>query len=238
MNRSLSVTLVLTTFILLSVSAFANSGELLNFQGFPDLQPVGNFYNGGGLSDTPNYGVTFSSNFYGLVSYANGGNGEYNPTILAYGQPIPIPAALFICPGGPLSGCGGTQTMGVMNVGPGFSNGLNFFYSAAFATGQTETVTVWSGANGTGTVLATISLANNTMSCVNTVTYCTWSNVGATFSGVAHSVTFNGPVDELGIAEITLGASGTSVPEPASFYLLGAGLVGISATRLRRFWPI
>ena len=48
-----------------AVPARANSGELLSFEGIGNLQAVGSFYNGGGLSSTPNYGVTFSSNFYG-----------------------------------------------------------------------------------------------------------------------------------------------------------------------------
>jgi hypothetical protein len=237
MTRSLSFALILSTFLLMSASAFAGSGQLMSFYGLGDLQQAGSFYSGGGIGGTPNYGVVFSSNFYGLVSYMNGGSGQYNPTILAYGvQPIAIPSALFICPGGPPL-CGGSQTTGVMNVTPGFSTGLNFFYTALFTAGQTETVQIWSGANGTGTVLATITLNSNDTSCT-TVMYCMWSSAGTTFTGTAHSVTFSGPPTQLGISMITLGSGSTAIPEPASFYLMGIGLVGVSVGKIRRLLSV
>lgn len=208
--------------LILSLSAFANSGELMNFQGVLNNAPIGNFYNGSGLASTPNYGVTFSSNFYGLVSVYNGGSGAFLPT------PTTTPAAF-------INGTTGSMVTGVMNVAPGFQNGLNFFYSAGFAAGQSETVTIWSGANGTGTVLATITLGNNNGACTGFPSYCTWSNVGATFSGTAHSVTFSGPANELGIADVTIGGNLPAIPEPASIYLIGSGLAAISLGKARRF---
>jgi hypothetical protein len=207
--------------VVLSSSAFAHSGQLLSFQGLGDLQPVGDFYNGSGLPNTPNYGVTFSSNFIGLRSYANGGNGNFAGTLT--GTP-----AIFI------NGTVGSAVTGTMNSTPGFSNGLNFYYTAGFTGNQTETVTVWSGANGTGTVLATITLGNNNGSCTNPA-YCVWSNVGINFSGTAHSVTFSGPADEIGFSDITLGSNSTAVPEPSTMYLLGFGIFGIAASQARRF---
>jgi hypothetical protein len=207
-------------------SALANSVELLNFQGLGVAQQtgtfaIGNFYDGGGFPGT-NYGVTFSSNFLGLRSAANGGSGNFAPT------PVGTPAIFII-------GTTGSPASGVMNVSPGFSKGINFFYTAGFTGGQTATITVWSGVNGTGTVLATIVLGNNTTTCVGAM-YCTWSNAGASFSGTAYSVTFNGPANELGIADITIGRSTTAVPESDSIYLLGTGLVAISLSKLRRFF--
>jgi hypothetical protein len=124
--------------------------------------------------------------------------------------------------------------MGVMNAARGFSNGLNFYYTAGFTGNQTGTVTVWSGANGTGMVLATITLTNNNASC-SAPSYCTWSSDGVNFSGTAHSVTFSGPANELGLADLTLGKNTTAVPEPSSIFLLGSGLVGVSFFRVRRF---
>ena len=54
MIRSVGSAVVLSFLLFLSSAAFANSeGELLNFQGLGDLQPVGNFYNGGGMPFTP-----------------------------------------------------------------------------------------------------------------------------------------------------------------------------------------
>jgi hypothetical protein len=221
MLRSISQVFVLVAAVsLCAVSAFANSGELLDFQGLVNLQTVGNFYNGAGRSITPNYGVTFSSNFYGLQSALNGGSGNFAS------DPLNMPAIF-------MNGVTGSPAMGTMNVAPGFSSGLNFYFTAGFTGGQTETVTIWSGLNGSGTVLAIINLANNNASC-GSPAYCNWSNIGATFSGTAHSVTFSGPANELGISDITIGGSSTAIPEPSPIYLLGTGLMLISLSKIRR----
>lgn len=224
MTRALSSAAILLLLFMVSTSAYASSGELLTFQGLGDLQAVGDFYNGGGLGSTPNYGVSFSSNFFGLRSVFNGGSGNFSAT------PLGTPAIF-------LNGTTGASVTGTMNVAPGFSNGLNFFYTAGFTGSQAETIKVWSGANGTGTVLATIVLANNNASCTSPA-YCVWSNAGANFSGTAHSVTFTGPADELGLSDITLGGSSTAIPEPSTFYMLGTGLLGMSVGKIRRFFNI
>lgn len=234
MIRIVSSALLLSTALFLSVPAHANSGDLLSLYGLGNLQQPGNFYNGSGSTCPPACGVTFSSNFYGLTATSNGGSGNFVPTMTTnLGQVLNIPAALFICPGGPPY-CGGSQTTGVINVAQGVSGGVNFFFTAAFSRNQTETVQIWNGANGTGIVLATIVLSNTNASCT-TVAYCVWSDAGASFSGTAKSITFNGPADELGIADITLGSGSTAIPEPSSFYLLGTGLGVLSLGRIRRF---
>jgi hypothetical protein len=217
MVRRLSVFFVLLLCLLLSASlASANSAELLTFAGLQNGQLIGNFYNGAGLPTTPNFGVTFSSNFYGLRSVSQGGGGNFSST--PFGNP-----AIFI------TGATGVPVTGSINVTNGFSTGINFFYTAAFQ----ETATVWSGANGTGTVLATIALSANDANCT-AVAYCNWTNVGLTFSGKAVSVTFSGPANGMGLADITLGQSMTAVPEPSSIYLLGTGFVGFCAQRILR----
>ena len=213
---------ILSVVLLVSVFAFANSGELMNFNGLQNMQEVGNFYNGGGPPTTPNYGITFSSNFFGLRSIYNGGSGNFSAT------PVGTPA-IFISNG---SGPNGAMVMGTMNVAPGFANGLNFFYTSGFAPSQYETVTIWSGTNGTGTVLATINLANNNGACTAPL-YCNWSNAGVSFSGTAHSVTFTGPANELGLTDITVGSATSAVPESGTVYLFGLGLAAVSLSRLR-----
>ena len=221
--KVLSLTAVV---MLVSAAALADSTEVLTFSGLGDNQPVGNFYNGGGLTSTPNYGVTFSSNFYGLTSFYNGGAGAFSPT------PTTTPAIFMN------GATTGSAVMGVMNVTAGFSSGLNFYFSAGFAPGQSETVQIWSGANGTGTVLATINLSNNNGSCNGYPTYCVWSSAGTSFTGTAKSVTFSGPANELGLSDITIGSNSTAVPEPSSVYLLGAGVAALSLTQLRRFFGL
>jgi hypothetical protein len=207
---------LLVCFLLSATFAGANSTEVLTFSGLQDGQLVGNFYNGSGLPGTPNYGVTFSSNVYGLRSVLVGGSGNYSK------DPTATPV-IFI------SGTMGSSVTGTMNVSNGFSTGINFVYTAAFQ----ETVTVWSGANGTGTVLATIALSPNDGSCTS-IAYCNWTDVGLSFSGTAESVTFSGPANGLGVTDIALGQSTAAVPEPSSIYLLGTGFVGFCAQRLRR----
>jgi hypothetical protein len=122
-----------------------------------------------------------------------------------------------------------------MNVASGFSSGLNFYFAFdPSVAGQTVTVTVWSGANGTGSVLATISLSSN--ACATSPYYCTWTQIGQSFSGTAHSVTFSGATgNQLGLTDITLGSSMTAIPEPSSIYLFAIGAAGISLGALKRF---
>jgi hypothetical protein len=200
------------------LSARAHSGELLSFQGLGDLQQVGNFYNGGGLPSTPNYGISFSSNFYGLRSVYQGGSGAFSR------DPTGTPA-IFIM------GTTGANATGYMNVNNGFTTGIQFFYTAGFS----ETVTVWSGTDGTGTVLATITLSANNGSCSGFPTYCHWTSAGLTFNGTAKSVTISGAANGIGLSDITLGSAQTAVPEPSTLILFGCGLAGVSLSQLRKF---
>ena len=219
MSRSL-ITGVLLAVLTLSLSSVAHATPviLLTFNYLQNLEPVADFYNGGS-SKAPNLGITFSSNFYGLRSTAKGGTGNFSP------DPTGSPA-IFI------NGLSGSTVTGTMNVSGGFSSGINFYYTAAFQ----QTVTVWSGANGTGTALATITLAPNDAGCHNS--YCTWSDVALTFSGSAQSVTFTGMANGIGIADITIGQSTTAIPEPSSIYLFGTGLMGMSGYWVRRLFRV
>jgi hypothetical protein len=222
MNRFLAAVIVVSVLVFSGSAAYAHSdGLLLNFNRVGDMQPVGNLYSG--------YGISFSSNVFGLRSYQQQislGNGNFTTGNGAFSRDPTGSPAIFVM------GANGSTATGIMNVSNGFSGGIQFFYTAGFS----ETVTVWSGTNGTGTVLAVIALTANNGNCPGFPTYCNWSSIGANFSGTAKSVTVTGPADGMGISDITLGAPSTAVPEPSTFYLLGTGLVGVSLNRLRRIW--
>ncbi len=186
--------------------AHANSGRLITFQGLTNMEQVGDFYSG----------IGFSSNVYAIDSVMSGGSGDFVRT------PLGTPA-IFV------NGPTGSMVTGTMNVTAGFT-GIQFFYTAAFQ----ETVKIWSGTNGSGTLLATLNLSPNNSLCT-APSYCNWSSAGVSFSGTAESVTFTGGANGLGLTDITLNSSKTAIPEPSSIYLLGVGLAGVTVAGVRRF---
>jgi hypothetical protein len=115
-----------------------------------------------------------------------------------------------------------------MDVAAGFSTGFSFYYAAANTPGS---VSVYSGLDGTGTLLDTINLPVNGSGCDSTgQAYDCWTNTGVAFAGTAESVVFGGAANYIGFADVTLGASSvpSAVPEPGSIVLLGSGLVGLA----------
>jgi hypothetical protein len=107
-----------------------------------------------------------------------------------------------------------------------FIGTIAFFYSSLEAT----TVSVWSGANGTGTKLGTIDLAANASSdgCIDAV-FCHWNEASLSFAGAARSIMFGDATGGPAIDNITLNA----VPLPAAVWLLLSALGGFG-TILRR----
>jgi hypothetical protein len=64
---------------------------------------------------------------------------------------------------------------------------------------------------------------------------CNWSSASLALSGTAKSVTFTGPANGLGIADITLNQATSTVPEPSSVYLVGTGIMALTLGGIRRF---
>lgn len=206
-------------------SAFANV-EVLNFAGLDQLnnEAVLDYYNGGagslGSTGGPNYGISFGPD---AITCAGQPGGNCNTAEV---------------PGGPGAGLiyfvSGTGD--IMNVAAGFTTGFSFFYTSPFNTGS---VNVYSGLNGTGTLLATLTLPltpNNSGSDPNCLgePYCPYVPVGVTFSGMAESVDFSGTSNGIGFADITLGSqTAGNVPEPSSLGLMLLGL-GVAGTMARR----
>src|SRR5271155_4720196 len=151
----------------------ANAATIdLNFEGINSTYPSGfafidNFYNGGTSSDGtsgPNYGVAFSPNAQAIclnsltVVCSNTSRGGLAPSSAEGG--------LFFLSGSTTA----------IDVAAGFPPGFSFNYSAPFDTG---TVSVWSGLDGTGTLLASFGLPTTSSGCPGyTAAFCPFFPIG------------------------------------------------------------
>ncbi|HTV95843.1 MAG TPA: VPLPA-CTERM sorting domain-containing protein [Steroidobacteraceae bacterium] len=115
-----------------------------------------------------------------------------------------------------------------MNFATGFST-VSFNYALSANSSQFNgTADIWSGLNGTGTLLGTIALSATAAgnSCtVRTDAYCNWSVASASGFGVAESVTF-GATSTSDYAEFD-GLQVTPVPLPAAVWLFLSGALGL-----------
>jgi hypothetical protein len=112
----------------------------------------------------------------------------------------------------------------LMNVTGGFTSGLSFdFY--AYVPGV-NSVSIYSGLDGQGTLLAQSDLWS-----------LTWSSLDLSFLGTAKSVVFHGlPAFFTGFDNVTLQDTPHAVPEPAALGMFGLGvlLIGMFAGMRKR----
>ena len=204
MKKLALLSTALTAALVLSGSARASI--VLTFEGLGQQEQIANYYNGGfggsGSGPGPNYGITFGNNSLALTS-GNYGNNPSGVTI-----------AFF------LNGSGD-----IMDKASGFTTGFSFYY-AAYAAGS---VTVWSGLDGTGTLLASLALP------VTPNAAYVWNPIGVTFSGTAESAVFGGSANQIGFDNITLGSAvAGGVPEPSTWAMMLLGFGGLGFAGYRR----
>lgn len=214
------VSTAVAAFILSALPAAYGSVEVLTFEGLQSNEAIDNYYNGGlggnGSGPGPNYGITFTPDSLALISSTAGGGGNFQ------NNPSGGTTAYF------LTGAGD-----IMNVAGGFDTGFSFYYCSIYYAGS---VTVWSGLNGTGTELASLSLAITPEIPGEATDFDNWAPVGVSFSGTAESVNFSGTANQIGFDNITLGTNTPVVPEVSTwgYGLVTAGVMGISMLRNRR----
>ncbi len=182
-----------------------------------------NYYNGGfgslGSGPGPSWGITFNSNALALESEDQGGPGNFT------NEPSCCNIMFFL-----------TGTGDVLNDASGITTGFSFYYSGNSEVGN-GSVDIYTGLNGTGTLLASFVVDTSlTPLCTSGPAYCVWEPDGVAFSGTAESVVFGGAANYIGWDNVTIGSS-SPVPEASTItllavILLGTGLAGL-ATKLR-----
>lgn len=173
---------------------------LLNFEAATGFAPIDSLY--------ASAGIRFGGDALGLVNDALGNYFSNAPTAVGVMTPVGLDSA--------------------MNVANGFVGSFSFFYSSLAAVN--DGVQVWSGFDGTGSLLATFDLAANAQAggCSDTA-LCNFNSLSAAFAGTARSVTFGNATYSAVFDNVAI----TAVPEPTSALLVPLALFGLLATRRR-----
>lgn len=183
----------------------------LDFEGAAGyVNPILEFYNGGTDSlgqSGPNLGVSFTE---AAVALSNDVLGPYYSN-------APSPLTVMYA----------ADATAVMNVAVGFTGGLTFEYSSSESV--LDAVKIYSGLNGTGTLLASASLFGNAAIGCSDTAFCRFDLTSVQFAGVAQSISFGGGTPNVLFDDVTI----TVVPEPGTYAMLLAGL-GVVSLLVRR----
>jgi PEP-CTERM motif len=185
-----------------------------------------NFYNGGTSSagfSGPNYGISFPSNALGICLNTLTADCS-NTSKGGLGNPASQEWALFFL----------TGTSTFLNVPAGFTTGFSFTYTAINSGGS---IAVYSGVNGTGSLLASFALPTTPSGpCPGYgAGFCPFFPIGVTFPGTAMSIDFLGNPNQIVFDDITFGSSTPGTPEPGTLVMFGSGVIGLAGLLRRKF---
>lgn len=111
------------------------------------------------------------------------------------------------------------STSATLDVADGFGTGLSFYYASALP----GAVAVYSGLDGSGSLLAESGLLFPSVACG--IPPC-WSFVDLSFAGTARSAIFNSFLGGVAFDNVAIGAAPVApVPEPAALGQFGIGVL-------------
>lgn len=200
--------LVAAAILASAVSAMA-APTTIDFEGTASFSSINDFYNGGtdGAGNTgTNYGVAFTG---AALSLANDELGSYFSN-------APTPGSvMFISDGSAF-----------LNAAQGFYGSVSLYYSSTVEA--LNAINIYSGLNGTGSVLGSFNLNPNAQTGCSDTAYCHFDNVSVAFAGTGHSIGFSNTLaayDNITVAP---------VPEPTGYALMALGLAAVGFVARRR----
>lgn len=196
--------------ILASTASALAAPTTLDFEGTGSFSSINDFYNGGtdGAGNTgTNYGVAFTPNAQGLA----------NDQLNTYFSNAPTPGSVMFV----------TDGTAYLNAAQSFYGSVSMYYSSTVAA--LNAVNIYSGLNGTGSVLGSFNMNMNAVDggCTDS-SYCHFDNVSVAFAGTGQSIGFSNTLAVYDNVVIT------SVPEPKGYLLMALGLAGVGFIARRR----
>ena len=195
--------------------AFAAT-TVVTFETATSFASIAEYYNGGADSSGavgPALGISFGGDALGLQND--------DPAFPFFSN---APSAI-----GVMAPVGAESTM---NVAAGFGGTFSFYYSSSDAA--LGAVQVWSGLNGTGSLLASFNLLGNATAGCSDSAFCHFDQLSGVISGTAYSVTFGNAANLAAFDNVSVNVNVAAVPEPATTALMGLGLAGLAFVARRR----